>query len=149
MKHLYKILLTVFICVCICTPQILKAQNGFDVIYDFCPDTPIVSSITSTLAENDRYFVGGSTMTPGLTFNNGFVAAFDYSGQVLWQRALNFPGLENGFSGTDFLHKVDSNKYYLNGTIIDGDSRYPVLLFQTYFYFFNNGKNLSERKQIG
>jgi hypothetical protein len=122
----------------LCVSFAARAQHGFDMLYNFSEDTSIISSeIASAYADTDVYFVTGATETPAISTLHGFLAAFDYSGNIRWEQKLLFPGLYNAYSSYTGIAKMRENRYVMIGTVVDTSVNPDIYVLFPYFYIFD------------
>jgi|GEM_PF-6662702 len=134
------ILITIFLCIQLFSA---KAQSGLEVVYDFCTDTPVTSSLYSCLADTNQFFVVGGTMTLGVSSLHSTLASFDYQGNMLWYKKLFFPGQYNSSAGKNLLLKLDTNKYVVAALELDYSINTTKVIWQPFMFFFKkNGDSI-------
>lgn len=138
--------ITIFLCIQLAS---VKAQSGLEIVYDFCTDTPVTSSLYSCLADTNQFFVTGATMTLGVSPMHSTLASFDYNGNLLWYKKLFFPGIYNSSAGKNLLLKLDSNKYVVAALELDYSINSNKVIWQPFMYFFNrNGDSIGFVKLV-
>jgi len=121
-------------------------SQGWDMVYDFCTDSIINSTVYSCYADTDRFFVTGATSTYNISPLHGTLAAFDYNKNLLWYKKMIHPGEYNATVWNKSIVKLSDDKFLLLGEVFDHDVNPNISVWYPYFYVFNkDGDSLNYR----
>lgn len=118
--------------------SVLAQQVTVNRIYDFSGNADTVNSqINYVYADSNRIIALG-TAYPAGEKPHAFTAAFDYSGNLLWQKAIRLPdSLYTLDSGYNNLIKVKPGLYVAGGNIENIPKAGGYVSQEPFLYFFN------------
>lgn len=126
-------------------PQVFAQNVSLNKVYDFSGNADTLNSqINFVYADSNRIIALGEAY-PEHENPHAFVAAFNYAGNLLWQKPILLPnGLISLADGFDNLKKVKPNVYAALGNIPNVPKANGITSYEPFLYFFNsNGDSLN------
>jgi len=114
-------------------------QVTVNKVYDFSGNADTLNSQINYVYADSNQIIALGEAYPDSAQPYAFTAAFDYSGNLLWEKPIRLPdGLYPMDSGFNNLVKVKPGLYVAGGNIANAPKEGAYVSKEPFLYFFNN-----------